>query len=194
MSSINGIGTTYIGHADVKMDGSYITTKWLSIVFPIVPLGSMRVWPQSQTTRYLPVFYTTSQFEVKRAPLHVSHVIQVYAVYFAIVLFFNFVDFFTGDSSNHHVCNPILASFIAIGLAALIIRISRPIRKSSTMVNIIAVLMIMVLSFLFAADISITPVESWTKLYYFWGAYTVFCIYMFLKNDKPTDKDLKTRR
>ena len=123
----------------------------------------------------------------KQVSLHISHVIQVYAIYLAVILFFNFVDFFTSNNSNHHVCNPILASFIAIALAILIMRIFKPIRKSSTMMNIIAVLMIMALSFLFAADISITPVESWTTLYYFWGAYFVFCIYRFLKNDKPTN-------
>ena len=194
MSSINGIGTTYIGQADVNRDGSYITTKWLSLVIPIVPLGSVRVWPQSQTTRYLPVFYSTLEFLVKPAPLNLLQIFQVYAIYFAIFLFFNFVDFFTSNNPNHHVCKPILASFIAIVLAIFILRISALIRKSSTMVNIIALLMIMVLSFLFAADISITPVESWTTLYYFWGAYAVFCIYMFLKNDKPINKDAKKRR
>jgi hypothetical protein len=194
MSTINGIGTTYIGQADVKKDGSYITTKWLSFVIPIVPLGSMRVWPQSQTTRYIPVFYTTSEFEVKRVPLHISHIIQVYAIYLAVILFFNFVDFFTSNNSNHHVCNPTLASLIAIACAIFILKISASIRKSSTLVSIVALLIVMVLTFLFAADISITPVESWTMLYYFWGAYFVFCTFMFLKNDKPTNEDTKKRR
>ena len=56
MSSINGIGTTYIGQADVNKDGSYLSTKWLSLVIPIVPLGFVRIWPQSQTTTFIPLF------------------------------------------------------------------------------------------------------------------------------------------
>ena len=43
-TSINGFGRTLYGKRDFDSDGSYITTKWLIMVFfPIVPSESLRV-------------------------------------------------------------------------------------------------------------------------------------------------------
>ena len=39
-----GIGTRYLGASDYRPDGSFVTTKWLIILyFPIYPLCSLRV-------------------------------------------------------------------------------------------------------------------------------------------------------
>ena len=44
MSSINGCGRRFYGKRAFKSDGSYITTRWLTIVyFPISPSHSARV-------------------------------------------------------------------------------------------------------------------------------------------------------
>ncbi|HEX3625578.1 MAG TPA: hypothetical protein VH280_09140 [Verrucomicrobiae bacterium] len=42
--TFNGIGTTFYGQRDFRVDGSYITTEWVVIMLiPIVPLRSLRV-------------------------------------------------------------------------------------------------------------------------------------------------------
>ena len=47
MQIFNGIGTTLYGRLNVNPDGSYIATKWFVLLyFPILPLGSYRVWPE----------------------------------------------------------------------------------------------------------------------------------------------------
>jgi hypothetical protein len=45
--SIQGFGSTLIGKRDFWPDGSYLTTKWISLLwFPCLPLESLRVIPQ----------------------------------------------------------------------------------------------------------------------------------------------------
>ncbi|EKE05940.1 MAG: hypothetical protein ACD_19C00140G0007 [uncultured bacterium] len=47
MQTFNGIGTTLYGRQDVNPDGSYIATKWFVLLyFPILPLGTYRVWSE----------------------------------------------------------------------------------------------------------------------------------------------------
>jgi hypothetical protein len=42
--TFNGIGTTFYGQRDFRVDGTYITTEWIAVFyFPIVPLRSLRV-------------------------------------------------------------------------------------------------------------------------------------------------------
>jgi hypothetical protein len=42
--SINGIGTQCYGERDFRSDGSYVTTKWFTILYvPVFPLQSWRV-------------------------------------------------------------------------------------------------------------------------------------------------------
>ncbi|MFG5775792.1 hypothetical protein ACFIQF_01840 [Comamonas sp. J-3] len=88
MSSINGIGTRYIGHAEQRRDGSFITTKWLCIGFPLVPLGSYRIFPESRSSHALGM-YTRSTFSATPDGLYLPHLFQVYRWYaaFALVLF-----------------------------------------------------------------------------------------------------------
>jgi hypothetical protein len=193
MSSINGIGTTYIGCADVRRDGSYITTQWISFVFPVIPLKSMRVWPQSGSTKYFPIYYSSSEFEAERVPIYWPHIVKMYATYIAIMLFFKLIDFFDGSQQGHGVLNPLLASFLAFLLAIVVIKITGFVRKVNVFVNIVVTLAVLTASFLVAADISIEPTVSWMKLYYFWVAYLVFYIFMFFWTDDSKNKDKKRR-
>lgn len=44
--SYNGIGTTFMGQREFRLDGSYITTEFfIFLLFPILPLRSYRVIP-----------------------------------------------------------------------------------------------------------------------------------------------------
>lgn len=190
MSSINGIGTRYLGCSDVRRDGSYVTTKWLSIVLPVVPLCSFRVLPLSQTTRYLPVYYVSSEFDAKPVPLCWLQVVQVYAWYLAVALFLLVADRLGGHNSIHSgSLHPLLSSFLAFALAVVALRISRPIRKAGTLTNIIVILAVMTLSLLLAPKISAMPEVSWNYMYYFWAGYAVFLVIMFLKGGSPSDRN-----
>jgi hypothetical protein len=43
--TINMIGTNYCGRTESHPDGSYITTEWITVVVPIIPLKSLRLRP-----------------------------------------------------------------------------------------------------------------------------------------------------
>jgi len=91
MSTINGIGITYFGQSAVKADGSYITTKWFCLVFPVIPLGSYRIWPQSSRS-YLLGMYSSATFRAKRVSLYLPHVLKVYGIYAAFYVFLLLAD------------------------------------------------------------------------------------------------------
>ena len=92
MSTINGFGTTYIGQAEVKPDGSYIRTKWFCMVFPLIPLGSYRIWPESSSS-YALGMYSTATFRAKPVGMYWPHVFKFYGGYFAFYLFILIADF-----------------------------------------------------------------------------------------------------
>ncbi|MBI3730957.1 MAG: hypothetical protein HY254_21825 [Burkholderiales bacterium] len=49
--TINGIGTTFYGKCKFNADHSFITTKWVVLVFiPIIPLASYRFIEESSST------------------------------------------------------------------------------------------------------------------------------------------------
>lgn len=53
MSNFLGTGTIFYGKKNIGRDGSYITTKWLTILYlPVYPLGSYRLWPNDQSFSY----------------------------------------------------------------------------------------------------------------------------------------------
>jgi len=91
MSTINGIGTAYLGRANSARDGSFITTKWITVVLPLIPLGSYRIWPQTHNS-YLMGMYSSSQFSAKRVPLHWPHIFKFYGMYFAFYIFIEIAD------------------------------------------------------------------------------------------------------
>ncbi len=86
MSTINGIGTRYFGQSELKRDGSYIATKWICCVFPILPLGSYRIWPEASTNRLLGM-YSSSTFKAASVALYWPHVFKFYGMYFAFYMF-----------------------------------------------------------------------------------------------------------
>ena len=44
MSTINGIGTKFLGECEHHADGSYIATRWFTFVYlPVIPLYSARI-------------------------------------------------------------------------------------------------------------------------------------------------------
>ena len=57
MSTTWGTGTMFYGETDFNpRDGSYITTKWLTLMYlPIIPLCTYRIWPSEQKTELVPI-------------------------------------------------------------------------------------------------------------------------------------------
>ncbi len=86
MSTVNGIGTAYIGQADVRPDGSYIRTNWFCFVFPLIPLGSYRIWPESSKS-YALGMYSTSSFKAKPVGMYWPQVFKIYGIYLAFYIF-----------------------------------------------------------------------------------------------------------
>ncbi|MFZ6755697.1 hypothetical protein ACO0K9_00630 [Undibacterium sp. Ji50W] len=76
--TINGIGTTFYGKCKFNADDSFITTKWVVLVFiPIVPLASYRFIEES-----------SSSFEVVDAdiPLEIMQVLRTW-LFVALLVF-----------------------------------------------------------------------------------------------------------
>jgi hypothetical protein len=194
MSTINGIGTTYIGCSAVGNDGSFITTKWLSFGIPIVPLGSYRVLPQSHRRGYFPVFYSSSQFYSKPVPFYWPHPLQVYGTYLALFVFCFAVDLITTQNSGKIILNPLLSSLIASAFSVLAIKISGPMRKIGTLTNIIVFLAILTFSFLLAAGFSKAPEQSLKAMYFFWGAFAIYSFIVFLGSGKSKKSQAQKRR
>jgi Membrane dipeptidase (Peptidase family M19) len=85
--SIQGFGTSFVGQRDFGADGSYITTKWVVLLFvPVIPLSSLRV---KETTTYggealaaiatgAGAYYSKQRYLAHRVPLHLKQVFCVY--------------------------------------------------------------------------------------------------------------------
>lgn len=86
MSTINGIGFKFIGQSDPKRDGSYVATKWFCLVFPLIPVGSYRIWPGDHKS-YALGMYSSSTFQLKPVGLYLPHVVKIYGMYLALYLF-----------------------------------------------------------------------------------------------------------
>ena len=91
MSMINGFGSRYLGQSAVQSDGSYIATKWFCFVFPLMPLGSYRIWPESSKS-YLLGTYSSSTFRAAKVPLHWPHIFRLYGMYLAFYMFLVIAD------------------------------------------------------------------------------------------------------
>jgi hypothetical protein len=83
-SSLNGTGTHLYGDRERDIGGTYITTKWVVILWvPIIPLSSWRVYPmgEGQVDYIIGEASRTSQgFQANRVPLNWKQVLNVYAV------------------------------------------------------------------------------------------------------------------
>jgi hypothetical protein len=89
--SINGVGTTFYGRANPGKDGSYVVTKWVVIAFvPMVPLGSLRVLPVSQSDRPWWKRSLGQQFRAAKVPLHIPQVLKGYAVTIGLFILLKF--------------------------------------------------------------------------------------------------------
>jgi hypothetical protein len=54
--NFQGIGTTFYGKRDFRMDGTYVTTEWIVFLyFPFFPRRSLRVRYQGPTERRFPI-------------------------------------------------------------------------------------------------------------------------------------------
>jgi hypothetical protein len=91
MSTANGIGTRFLGSAEPRRDGSYIATKWFCLLFPLIPLGSYRLWPEDHSSRAFGM-YSSSTFRIKSTGLYLPHLAKVYGVYLAFYLFMVLAD------------------------------------------------------------------------------------------------------
>jgi hypothetical protein len=97
MSTFNGIGTRFHGCSEIHKDGSCLSTKWFCLVFPLVPLGTWRIWPETHDRRLLGM-YSATTFRAKPSGLYLPHVGKVYGLYLAIYLALVLVDRFgTGE-------------------------------------------------------------------------------------------------
>lgn len=89
MYTVMGVGTTLIGKREVEADGSYIATKWfVFIFFPIIPLGSYRVWRGETTASVIPFVSVgaTTQYRMVQVPLSRKQIIETYLGIFLTVV------------------------------------------------------------------------------------------------------------
>jgi len=101
--TINGIGTTFYGKCKFNPDDSYITTKWVVLVFiPIVPLASYRFIEES-----------SSSFEVVDAdlPLEIMQVLRTWLFVAFLGFALNLTDKYKMDGAG---------VFMLIGMICLI--------------------------------------------------------------------------
>lgn len=83
-STLNGTGTRFYGEREKDIGGTYITTKWIVVLWvPLLPLSSWRVYPlgAEQVQYIIEESSGTSQaLQAVRVPLNWRQVANVYAV------------------------------------------------------------------------------------------------------------------
>lgn len=87
--TFNGIGTTYYGRRNVDKNGSYITTEFYVVFyFPIFPHGSYRILHRGvgSSKWFLVLWSNSEEFFVKKLPLNIGQVINVYLTAFSILI------------------------------------------------------------------------------------------------------------
>lgn len=104
MITYAGTGIKLYGRTEIKTDGSFIATKWISLLYlPIIPLGSYRVWPEidsltmpGSTTMMLKnekieykLFGTTKRLKLLKVKWHWKQIMITYLI--GIILFIIFV-------------------------------------------------------------------------------------------------------
>ena len=109
MSTLNGIGTKFLGECEHHADGSYIATRWFTFVYlPIIPLYSARIFgiePESALS---------ATYHYAELPMHWPQVMRTYGFIAAIVAFFSSLPFFL----EKHNVNPLF--IFPVGLALLV--------------------------------------------------------------------------
>jgi hypothetical protein len=75
--SVNGCGTKYYGKREKDVDGSYVTTEWITLIhLPLIPIGSFRVQPTGRSSALF--VYQSSQYYVTRVPLNWRQIRNIY--------------------------------------------------------------------------------------------------------------------
>ena len=109
MSTLNGIGTKFLGACEHHADGSHIATRWFTFVYlPVIPLSSARIFgiePESALS---------ATYHYAKLPMHWPQVMRTYGFIAAIVAFFASLSFFL----EKHNVNPLF--IFPVGLALLV--------------------------------------------------------------------------
>jgi len=92
MYSINGFGTRLYGKSDFnRLDGSYITTKFIVIFFiPIFPIGSYRVIKgKAAQSGSITLREYQVEYQMQKIQTNIFQIIKIYFfAYFSIALLF----------------------------------------------------------------------------------------------------------
>jgi hypothetical protein len=77
--TFNGFGTKFYGEGDLRPDGSFITTEWITAAYiPIVPLRSVRMAPTNRGVNF--VFFQSQSYAVfETLPIFWPQVGRTYA-------------------------------------------------------------------------------------------------------------------
>jgi hypothetical protein len=92
MGTSNFIGTSFFGAYERESDGSFITTKWLCIGIPIIPLSSFRVENEGAEYSRRGVFAgeentTITRYQIHdRVPLYTKGIKKFYGVALSVLL------------------------------------------------------------------------------------------------------------
>jgi hypothetical protein len=82
----------------------------------------------------------------------------------------------------------ILASLIAFGASVALLEFTRSVRKTSSAVNFILIVIALLLSVFLASEASQSPEASGGHLFYLWVAYGLFSMLMRKKQTKPANQ------
>ena len=108
---IQGIGTGFVGKRDFHADGSYITTEWFMLIFPIIPLRSMRVKEEGCEGS---AFYSKESYKIyEKTKLNLKQVFFVYGFNLIYILWLIFL-FFNFDIFNQSIKSDIIKGFLMI--------------------------------------------------------------------------------
>ena len=85
MSSFWGTGTMFYGHSDSSPRGeSHVATEWITLMwFPIIPLGSYRIWPAGYGTEYSlfpPGISQTMSYEKVKVKFHGRQALKTFLI------------------------------------------------------------------------------------------------------------------
>ena len=76
----HGIGTMYYGSREKNDDGSFITTRWLVLLYaPIFPLGSYRIRPLDGKKGFSLV-QVPGRYATERVEANLRQIVNVYLV------------------------------------------------------------------------------------------------------------------
>jgi hypothetical protein len=87
--TLNLIGTHFWGRAEPHQDGSYITTEWITILIPLIPIKSFRLRPtnsSNSSSQEYEVFQKFTSVYTKQVQ-HVYKVVAMFLVAFVIALY-----------------------------------------------------------------------------------------------------------